>query len=206
MTLFDTTEFFGRRLPTPASSRNAIGKVMEEFVARAFNVELLPVDGRKNICPDFANGEIKSVGRNNRVLIYKWRLEKELQNFAAKEYFYIFGRHTCPITVADVSQIAEHFQASPPTLVCVSLHEVAAVTGKLRPRKFSLFKEDPDPRIGYNRKGYIDGGWQFSLSDFKVKDTGFSRCRWSGKDISFKVASTKGGEAFARTVFQLLHT
>lgn len=202
--LFDTTCFFGRVLPSPAASRNAIGHVIEEFVARVLNVDLLPVDGRKAVCPDFSNGEIKSIGRNKRVLIYKWRLEKEASNFDPKKYFYVFAHHKCPITVSNTSEIARFFQDQPPAIVCVSLKEVMAATKTTRLRKFSLFSGDKDIRIGYNRKGYDQGGWQFSLSKFKIVDHGFKTCTWQGVKVNTIVSSTKGGRALTQSIFHLV--
>jgi hypothetical protein len=203
MELFDTTSFLQRNLISKASSRNAIGHVAEEFVARVLHVEILPVDGSKAICPDFKNGEIKSVGRNKRVLIYKWRLEKEVKCFNPEEYFYVFACHTCPVTVSNVSEIATHFKLSPPRLVCVSLKEVANTVKDIEPRKFSLFEGGKDKRIGYNRKGYDQGGWQFSVSKFNASHSSFKTCLWQGNTVNVNVNATSGGSRLIENLFCL---
>lgn len=202
--LFDTTCHFGKPIRTKAACRNAIGRVAEVFVSRSLDVDILPVDGSKKVCPDFEGGEIKSVGKSNSVLLYQWRLSKEAESFDPKDYFYVFVRHTCPITITNTAEIVEHFAKNTPRLICTSLHELLGITRGIKPKKFKWFGDQTvDQRIGYYRKGYDQGGWQFSLSRLKIVQGGYRTCKWNGSDIGVRLFATKGAKKFLKNQFTL---
>lgn len=195
MELFDTTACLSRALTTHAATRNCIGKVAEIFVGRVLGVEINSVDGRKEVCPDFEGGEIKSVGKNNRGLIYKWRLEKDLKHHEP-DFIYCFLQHRCPITLRDASHIADHFEINPPTLLVITLEELARRLRELPVRKFSLVTDHDgtiDKRIGYNREGYSEGGRQFNLNVFKPTHQKRKFFRWRNATKSIRVLATDGG-------------
>ena len=165
--LFDPVTLLSKPLTRPAHTRNYIGDVAARFAEATLGFKLLPIKQNVEICPDFQmstlHGEIKSVGKNRRALLYKWRAEKEARHFDPRLYLYLFVQHVCPITCSDISQITAHFRDNPVTLYGCTLAELQETVAAIPVRKFSLFKESPDPRIGYNRAGYIEGGWQFGM-------------------------------------------
>lgn len=196
MELFDTTTFLSRNLPTPASARNCIGQVAQDYVARALKVQIQPIDGRKEVCPDFDGGEIKSVGRNGRGLIYKWRLEKDLKHHDEDTFIYCFLRHCCPITIHNASEVADHFMSCNPSLLIVSLRDIKETLEPIPVRKFSLFQDKDgavDKRVGYNRSGYSDGGWQFNLNIFPPTHIKRKFMVWQDVKKSVLVHATDGG-------------
>jgi hypothetical protein len=186
MELFDPISLLSRPLNKPAQTRNWIGDIAARFAAEAMRLQLLPIQQHKEVCPDFQfkglHGEIKSVGKNGRALLYKWRVEKEARNFNPESYLYIFVLHDCPIGCRDLSEITAQFSARRITLHCVTLAELQAIVSGIEPRKFSMFNADHNPRIGYNRPGYSDGGWQFSVK--LLPESGRPRTRkptWLGQ-------------------------
>lgn len=190
--------FIGRTLPSRASARNCIGQVAQEFVCRTLRVESLPVDGRKDVCPDFEGGEIKSVGRNNSALVYKWRLEKDLKHHDADTFVYVFLRHSCSIKCANASDIAHNFVSQRPNLLIVTLAELDRALSSKPVKRFALFEKGEDQRIGYNRPGYRDGGWQFRLSVFEETHSSKKFLLWQGHKIQVRISATDGGAVAAR--------
>lgn len=183
-TLFDTWDYYTRKTPKAAGVRNAIGEVAEEMACRALGMERQPIDGRKAFCPDALWGgktaEIKSVGKNGRALIYKWRRDKEMEH-VGPSYRYIFVQHTCTIDKANGSEIADYLRDHPPVLLITTLGAINEVIGDTPPR---VFKMHNDNRIGYCRKGYKDGGWQFSLNKIPVQYTTNTCLQWRGQIIT----------------------
>jgi hypothetical protein len=169
-TLFNLTEVYDRDTTKPAQARNAIGECAQNFVVEFLGLKEVRIDGRMPVCPDFsfgsAQGEIKSIGKNKRALIYKWRIEKEITFADGGEFYYIFANHDCLISVESGSAIVNHFKTKPPILYILSLSDVYELVAAKKIRKFSLFEGGKDSRVGYNRAGYIEGGWQFSLTEF----------------------------------------
>ena len=197
-TLFDLTPLYNRKIEKPAQARNAIGECAQRFVTEFLNLSESGIDGRKAVCPDFhidssIFGEIKSVGKNNRALIYKWRLEKERANFKDDEFYYVFANHRCLISVESGAHVVQYFKDNPPVLYVCTLGDIHALLSQKKVKKFSLFKEDPNPRIGYNRKGYIDGGWQFSLREFNFSGCILKESIYCSSPVFTRVYYTEGG-------------
>jgi hypothetical protein len=184
-TLFDLTPLYQRTLSSHASARNAIGEVAAEFACKALRMEMLPVDGSKRVCPDAKTQagrylEVKSCRKGRNALLYKWRVAKEHEEFG-DGYPYVFVRHECPITATDGKDIVQRFINDPPTLLIVTLGQLRRdVCLKKEPRLFKMFSKDADPRIGYNRAGYNEGGWQFSLKQVQVADSGNLLVNYAG--------------------------
>lgn len=190
--LFDLTEVYARRIHNDASARNAIGELAAEYACNALRLIPLPVDGRQALCPDAKSPksgspwEIKSVGRNGRALIYKWRIEKELAS-PWTPYWYCFVRHDCPITVRSGQEIVAHFIQRPPSLHIATAQLInQVICSAAPPRSFRIHTgekgtviEETDEegqaqeikekaKHGSQRKGYVDGGWQFALSQLPL--------------------------------------
>lgn len=196
-TLFDMDEFYSRRITTDAAARNAIGEVAEMYACAMLDLHPLRVDGRMKVCPDAeddegAKYEIKAVGRG-RALVYKWRMEKELAEFG-EDYIYCFVLHECAITARAGADIVKIFHTTRPAIHLCTLGQLKReVLDKMEPRKFKLF--DPlgcgKEVHGSQRKGYIDGGWQFSINKLPVNHTGHVIKYWAGRTIATKI--TTGG-------------
>lgn len=198
-TLFDTWLYYERVTTKPASVRNAIGDVAEELACRALGMERQKIDGRKAFCPDALwEGkpvEVKSVGKNGRALIYKWRRDKEMKEVGPR-YRYVFVQHDCTIDKANASMVADHLRDHPPRLLITTLGAINAVIGDTPPRKFKIFESDPNVEFdrttmhGSQRKGYVDGGWQFSLNKIPVAYTTTTCLPWRGKIITLELQHT----------------
>lgn len=192
-----------KQLATKAMARNHIGEVAALYACRALALQALPISADK-ICPDFMLvsgmcGEIKSVGLSNSALIYKWRLEKEEAFSAGRgggSYLYVFVRHTCPITCATMGAIVEHLTKKPPSLICCTVQDVREAVKDKPVRKFSLF-EAPEgmpaaaiAKIGYNREGYKEGGWRFTLAKIKAVEHRNILVKWNNKEAFCRVSET----------------
>lgn len=164
--LFDPIEVLSKPLPKGSHVRNMIGDVAARFACEALEAEMLPIKQNQSVCPDFSlkgmHGEIKSVGMNRQALIYKWRIEKEEAMFGLS-YLYVFVLHSCPITCANATDVTANFRDKPVEIVGCTIADLRAAIGDAPVRKFSRFKSNPDPSLGYNRAGYADGGWQFPI-------------------------------------------
>ena len=193
--LFDTMVFYDRKTPKAASVRNSIGEVAEEIACRALGMKRLKVDGRLEFCADALwqgkPAEIKSVGKNDRALIYKWRKEKELRH-VGPDYRYVFLRHTCPISVGSGGDVADFFRDNPPSILITTLGAVVEAIGDMPCRTFKIFTgeagtSEPFDRKtmhGSQRKGYVDGGWQFSLKKIPFHYTTRTAIQWRGELVN----------------------
>jgi hypothetical protein len=169
MELFDTLSYVTGDSGKSAHMRNLIGSVAAEVASRILNAQLLPIDGRKTICPDFRfqkhDGEIKSCVRRRRALVYKHRLEKEQAHYDPAEYLYVFVSHSASSNEKRREKVIESFKKGV-DLHCCTLGEVATL---LRGRKLRTVKLPPgevDSRVGYYREGYRDGFYEFNVSEF----------------------------------------
>lgn len=203
-TLFNLTPLYDRPFVKAAQVRNAIGECIQNFVVEFFKFREIRIDGREPICPDFSfgdtKGEIKSVGKNKRCLVYKWRLAKEMTHFGDKPYFYIFAQHRIEIKIDSGSAIIASLLNTPPDIYICSLAEVNSMLSDRPIRKFSLFEGGKDNRIGYNRAGYIEGGWQFSLSMFNFSGCILAESTYCNESAFVKVYYTKGSANFITTL------
>lgn len=189
----------GKRLASMAMARNHIGEVAAMFACRALNAAPLPITNAK-VCPDFKAGtlfgEIKSVGKNGRALIYAFRLDKEEHFAQAHHYLYVFVSHGCRITCQNISEIVDYFTDFPPVLICCTLMDVKEAVAGTPIRKFSLF-EAPEgmsageiARIGYNRKGYKEGGWQFAINKIPVENAAPAVTTWNNTTLNVQLRET----------------
>jgi hypothetical protein len=197
--LFDMMTVYGRPIDKDASARNAIGDVAEEFACAALGMKRLKVNGSLKVCSDAewqgSPVEIKSVGKNGRALLYKWRAEKELDSIG-RGYTYLFVRHTCPIKVAHGRDITSHFAEHPPSLLITNLGVIMDVLKGTPPRKFKLhdgktYENKYGRPAGFERKGYIDGGWQFALSMIREAAAFEVEVSWLNSTVKCRVAVSK---------------
>ncbi len=185
--LFDTTTCYGRSMKSHAAVRNDIGDVAELYACAALGMDRQRIDGRKKVCVDALWGgrpvEIKSVGKSGRGLIYKWRMDKDTQEHG-DSLVYVFVRHDCPIKLDNSAEVVSRFFERPPSLVVTNITRVREVLANVKLRKFSMFEGGKDSRIGYNRPGYSDGGWQFNLSLLTPKTFVPTSFKWAGVQLT----------------------
>jgi len=185
--LFDTSACYGRSMKSHAAVRNDIGDVAELYACAALGMERQRIDGRKKVCIDATWGgkpaEVKSVGKNNRGLIYKWRMDKDTQEHG-DSLVYVFVRHNCPVTLTNSAEVVTHFIEHPPSIIVTNIARVREAMKSVKLRKFSMFEGGKDSRIGYNRPGYSEGGWQFSLSLVTPPVSVPISFNWAGRQLT----------------------
>jgi hypothetical protein len=185
--LFDTATCYGRSMKSHAAARNDIGDVAELYACAALGMDRQRIDGRKKVCIDAMWGgrpvEIKSVGKNGRGLIYKWRMDKDAQEHG-DSLVYVFVRHDCPITLTNSAEVVARFIERPPSLIVTSIARVREALKGVKLRKFSMFEGGKDSRIGYNRPGYSEGGWQFGLSLLTSETFARIGFTWAGVQLT----------------------
>mgnify|MGYP000440987204 CR=1 FL=1 len=195
--LFDVVSLWTKPLSKPAQVRNYIGEIAAQFAAAATSGVLLPIKQHTRVCPDIElhglAGEIKSVGKNRRALLYQWRIAKEAEAYDPSRYLYLFVLHDCPITCGNVQEIAEHFGSNQITIHGCTLAELQVVVQDIPLRKFKMFNADLNPRIGYNRAGYIDGGWQFSTKLLPPAERNLvAECQWLERPVEVDLLLSSG--------------
>ena len=186
--LFCPLTLLSKPLKKAAQARNAIGEVAARFAAAALKLDLLPIQANLPVCPDFEKGplvgEIKSVGKSNYALIFKWRLEKELKHHDPARYLYVFVKHACPISCADWREVVGSFGSSKMHVFGCTLGEVHALVAGERVQLFRRFTgapaagEEGKAVHGSMRKGYADGGWHFNISKLPKEDSRMVHFPW----------------------------
>lgn len=166
MELFDTLEFVGGASGGQAHLRNLIGSVAAEIGSRVLHATLLPIDGRRKVCPDFClrgyEGEIKSCrAGHRRSTIYKFRLEKEAAYCDPEKYLYVFLSHAAS-AMSDCREDVVGAFSKGVDLHCATLAEVMAGVQGATLRTMRVPPE-PDKRVGYYREGYRDGFYLFNF-------------------------------------------
>ena len=201
-TLFNLTELYDRKLDRGSKVRNAIGECIQVFVVEFLRLQEIRIDGREAVCPDFllpgtdVKGEIKSIGKNGRARVYKWRLEKENKHFDGKPFFYIFANHKIPITTESGRAIVESIKQAPPILYVCSLRDLTELLSPKKVRKFSMFEGGQNKRIGYNRAGYDQGGWQFSLREIEFNSCILSESTYCNQPTMTRIYYTDSSSSF----------
>jgi hypothetical protein len=207
--LFDAGAMYSRPLGSMPSVRTHIGMVTQALALAFLDAKEWSGSASAKVVPDMelrpgVFGETKAVGRSGQGIVYKWRLEKELE-FAKdkKGYVYCIVSHDCTIKKTDLSGIARHFVESPPVLILATLEEVAAIcrakgeprkAGRLWQEKWAAAKEKAaqDPaRIGYNRAGYTDGYWQWRISAIQTVTEQVRTALWCGSPMDIKIKLTQ---------------
>lgn len=137
-----------------ASARNAYGLAAQHIVCETLGLWPIPIDGRCGICLDAEDGkifyEIKSTRKTGKVVIYDWRLEKELSSGVPVMYAILI--HTLRGARED---ILDAMRRCGPRILLVPLYEVA-YAAREQTRCYYL-KPRCDRPNGYNRAGYVQG-------------------------------------------------
>lgn len=141
-------------------ARNAFGAIAQEIVWSALGIQPIRINGNCEICFDGkgldAYFEIKSVRRGAKVVVYKWRLEKE-QKSDQKIFYAILIHDCCGLR----SKILEKMIGTGKILVLPLSAIVSACSGL--PLNVPKPVENK-PRHGYTRKGYKDGYYNIPIN------------------------------------------
>lgn len=158
--LIPHSQVYSRRTRSEASKRVAFGEMAEILVCERFGGLRLNTGGAKgSLCPDvrfpWGEVEVKST-HNGSVIVYNFRLKKELER-RGERYIYLIVRHSgCRETFFHDSVV--HF---------LTLGDVLkAVEGK------RVKVPNADKPHGSNREGYKEGYRSFTLSQIKFTCTG----------------------------------
>lgn len=142
-------------------ARNAYGIAVQEIVVRQLNLNPIRTNGNFDICLDAEkNGtyyEIKSCRKTGKVVVYKWRLEKEQASGLTIQYVILV--HNLKGARTDIfHQLnkAGFVIATLPLALVVELTKILP----LRKHKNYLGK-----RNGYSRKEYRDGYYNIPIKD-----------------------------------------
>ncbi len=144
--------------------RTRTGGVVEDVTCFLLRLTRLAIDGRKPLCWDAETRggdplEIKSLKPGGRSIIYKWRAEKEgVWEKENRPAYYVFVAHRTT-GAKQLSEVYASVMAGADYYIVPS-YRVRALLVSCTLR-FVRALENPDPRDGCRRKGYVDG--YFSL-------------------------------------------
>jgi hypothetical protein len=138
-------------------ARNAYGAIVEQLACSALKLDHIEIDGSKDVCFDAErNGifyEIKSCHKNSKVVVYDFRLNKELNT--GKHVFYVIVLHK--VKGAKTShELWQMFQNTELEMHVLPIYTIERICSSL-PLCFVKNTWKLDQRYGYNRKGYRDG-------------------------------------------------
>lgn len=143
-----------------AQARNAYGAAASEIVCAILGLDPIAIDGSKEVCFDASrhgqNYEIKSVHQKAKIVIYDWRMKKEIRwmEETGENLRYAVLAHNLK-QHRDGSTLVEALITKGLKLIVVKASVIHREASQL---KLNLVKRaDKGPRFGYNRKGYVDG-------------------------------------------------
>jgi hypothetical protein len=145
-----------KRIVKNAEARNLYGSLAQEIVCHTLGLIPIRINGNFDVCPDAVLHntyyEIKSVRKNGKVVVYVWRLKKELE--CEKQYIYAILIHN--VRRSNGVNILSDFIKGGLTLYLVPLSRIESLANDLPIHHIKKITKT-NSRIGYNRKGYIEG-------------------------------------------------
>lgn len=140
------------QIPSVAVARNAYGAAAQEIVCRAMKLDPIQINGKAKVCFDAVRDgmfyEIKSVRAGSKVVIYDWRLKKEVEaglpvHYAilahriggartSDEMWDAYARRNLRIYVLPLNTVVELASTCPLTIPKKPLGKVAKRFGMLR--------------------------------------------------------------------------
>jgi hypothetical protein len=171
--LIETEEAI-RAIPSVAHARGEYGGAAQRIVYEALDIIPIPINGRYKVNFDgYSNGvyyEIKSVRLSQKVVLYKWRVEKEQESGASLTYALVGHKVK---EAPDTDKMWKGFQQHGVDIYLIPatvIHSLA-VTCPLNTMKSTL--------RGHNREGYRDGYYNLTWKDA----TAFSQFMYETKPI-----------------------
>lgn len=163
LTLFYTPPVYN--CDSNASARNAYGMAAQELVYTKLGITPIRINGNYDVCFDGQRGleyfEIKSVKRNAKVVLYKWRLEKE--KLVNVELYYCIVIHTLKGQRDDLLQaMLAHLD----NILIVKASDVYQLA-LTYPLHFYRQTKFTSTRNGYSRSGYSDGYYSIPVNKLK---------------------------------------
>ena len=138
-----------------ATARNAYGQAAQIIVCDVIGLSPIPINGNYPICFDAeASGvfyEIKSCGPGHKIVIYNWRLKKELEAGVYVNYAILI--HSLRGIRTNVLQAMRDCK---PKILILPLGCVKDVFDQ-HPTCYYNPRTPTQKRLGYARKGYKDG-------------------------------------------------
>lgn len=144
-----------------AQARNAYGAAASEIVCASLGLDPIAIDGSKEVCFDASrhgqNYEIKSVHHKSKLVVYDWRMRKEIRwmrekgaNLRYAVLSHGLRRHK------DGSTLIDALFESGLSLIVVN---AAVIHREAFQQKLNHIQQDTyrGSRFGYSRKGYVDG-------------------------------------------------
>lgn len=139
-----------------AQARNAYGTAAQDIVCQRLRLNPIKIDGRCDVCFDAEKDnefyEIKSVHLKGKVVIYDWRLEKELASpFPA---FYAILVHGLRHGRNDIHKLLLEKAIM---ILVIPLEKVQQIAAQYPIRTMKMTTKFASTRNGYTRKGYNKG-------------------------------------------------
>lgn len=167
--LFETDKL----LLSKGETRWAVGEFFEQAVADVSGGVRLKTDSRCDICPDLQFtedlfGETKGIGKNNAVIFYECRFEKD-QRFireTGNSLIYWLWKHDCPVLEAEsYNDLRDGLAARTQRLIVID-HDLLERGTQLRAPRIvnSGYNANGQP-TGYGKNG-TGSGWTIRLSFF----------------------------------------
>jgi hypothetical protein len=177
-------------IPSCAVARNAYGNAAQEIVCAALALDPIPITGKADVCFDaVARGmhyEIKSVRKGDKMVVYDWRLRKELGAGVPLQYAILeHGVRGAKSSHEMWDQYSDHVLRC--YLLPVALvHEHASKCPLVVPPPP---KTDKGKRFGYNRAGYCEGYRNVPVRAFApfTQPQEFVRWQMYGRNLELEV-------------------
>lgn len=168
---------------------------MQEIVSALLGLTPIPHSGGYDVVFDAGLGdqkfEIKSVRRGSRMVVYSWRLQKELNCGEDVWYAVASHRRQCrnPATAAYLwADLSAHLEA----VILIPVKSVADLCQNLPLKFISEHRTTSGVRNGYQRKGYCNG--YYCLAERDLFSLGLTRIR--------QVQAEIGGLPFSASVLK----
>lgn len=164
--LLFSLESLNRKIKSPAVTRNLCGEFFERATVHLLNGTQYVTDSRADYCPDvFAGGayaECKSVGKNDSMIVYSGRAEKDASFvLEGRKLFYLAWRHNADAYAAkDTATLYRSLANKCRGLIAIDFETLHQVLQGIPPRRLNSKYTGDGKRLGYgnNEKGY-GYGW-----------------------------------------------
>lgn len=159
-----------RQFKSPAEIRNWVGDFCEELTAVVTGARRISTDGTRSICPDlhwFDNTfiESKGVGKTKHVIVYRVRMDRDIEFVQAGHdlWYFIWHHKARCYEVGDMDGLHRVLLEEMKCLYVVPFAEMVRATEGIALRVLNTsYTKNGRHRLGYGQKGYGDG-WSIGL-------------------------------------------
>jgi hypothetical protein len=167
-----------------ASARNAYGTAAQEIACAALALTPIRINGNYEVCFDAKRGEvfyeIKSCRRTSKVVVWKWRIEKERKTGVS--YRYAIVTHNAP-KIRDGGNLFGLLNQRGIDIFMIEGWKIGALALQ-QPLKAWLAK---DPLHGSNRVGYREGYYCIPMKQIRECCTHIAHHDFWLHDVLFSV-------------------